>query len=86
VLIAERTPEYTPAAMRAKVQGTVLLEATVVADGTVGHVRVIRSLDEQFGLDQKAIEAVRNWKFRPGTRFGKAVAVKVLIELTFTLR
>jgi protein TonB len=85
-LIDEKRPEYTAAAMAAKVQGTVLLEATVGADGTVGAVRVLRSLDERFGLDQKAIEAVRRWRFRPGTYLGKPTAVKVLIELSFNLR
>ena len=85
-VLYEKKPEYTSEAMRAKVQGTVEVEAVVNDDGTVGQVRIVRSLDDRFGLDQKAIEAVRNWRFRPGTRFGKPVAVLVLIELTFTLR
>jgi protein TonB len=72
--------------MAARVQSPVLLEATVLADGTVADVRVVRSLDVSFGLDQKAIEAVRRWRFRPGSHLGEAVAVKVLIELSFTLR
>ena len=85
-VLFEKKPEYTSDAMRAKVQGTVEVEAVVNVDGSVGQVKIVRSLDDRFGLDQKAIEAVRNWKFRPGTRFGKAVPVLVLIELTFTLR
>ena len=85
-VLFEKKPEYTSEAMRAKVQGTVEVEAVVNDDGTVGQVRIVRSLDDRFGLDQKAIEAVRNWRFRPGTRFGKPVPVLVLIELTFTLR
>jgi TonB family protein len=72
--------------MRAKVQGSVLVEAVVLPDGTVGDVRVVRSLDNVFGLDQEALKAAKQWKFVPGTRFGQPVAVLVTIELTFTLR
>ncbi len=82
----EVKPQYTADAMRAKVQGTVLLECVVLPDGTVGSVEVVRSLDSTFGLDQEAIKAAKQWRFRPGTRFGEPVAVLVTIELTFTLR
>ena len=85
-VVAEKKPQYTAEAMRAKVQGTVLLEAVVLPDGTVGPVEVVRSLDSTFGLDQEAIKAAKQWRFRPGTRFGEPVAVLVTIELTFTLR
>jgi protein TonB len=63
-----------------------MLEAVVLADGTVGDVRVTRSLDATFGLDQNAINAVRRWRFLPGTRLGTPLPVIVSIELTFTLR
>ncbi|HXH06879.1 MAG TPA: TonB family protein [Vicinamibacterales bacterium] len=85
-LIYEKKPSYTAEAMRAKVQGVVELEAVVLPDGTVGEIRVTRSLDRAFGLDQEAIKAVKQWRFEPGTRFGKPVPVLVTIELTFTLR
>ena len=85
-VLSEVKPQYTSEAMRAKVQGIVEVEAVVMPDGTVGRVKVVKSLDDRFGLDQKAIEAVRNWRFRPGTRFGKVIPVVVNIELTFTLR
>lgn len=85
-LLAETKPEYTQEAMRARVQGAVLLEATVLENGSVGNVRVIRSVDQTYGLDRKAVEAVRAWRFRPGSYQGKPVAVKVLVELIFTLR
>lgn len=85
-VIHEEKPQYTSDAMRAKVQGVVEIEAAVLADGSVGRVRVTRSLDDRFGLDQKAIEAVRRWRFRPGTRFGQPATIIVNIELTFTLR
>ena len=85
-VIHEEKPQYTSEAMRAKVQGVVEVEAIVLTDGTVGQVRIVRSLDDRFGLDQKAVEAVRRWRFRPGTRMGSPVPVLVNIELTFTLR
>jgi protein TonB len=85
-LVRDVKPQYTADAMRAKVQGTVLLECVVMPDGSVGKVQVIRSLDSTFGLDQEAIKAARQWRFTPGTRFGEPVAVLVTIELTFTLR
>jgi protein TonB len=72
--------------MRAKIQGTVLVECIVKPDGTVGDVQVIRSLDSTFGLDQEAIKAARQWRFRPGTLRGEPVPVTITIELTFTLR
>jgi protein TonB len=79
-------PRYTAGAMRAQIQGTVLLECVVLADGSVGDVRVVRSLDSNFGLDDEAIRAARQWEFVPGTRFGEAVAVLVTIELNFNIR
>ncbi len=85
-VLHEERPQYTSDAMRAKVQGTVLLECVVRTDGTVGDVQVIRSLDPTFGLDQQAVTAARKWRFAPGTRLGEAVSVLITIELTFTLR
>jgi protein TonB len=79
-------PQYTSPAMRAKIQGTVLLECIVLPDGTVGRVEVRRSLDPTFGLDQEAIKAARSWRFRPGIRRGNPVAVLVTIEMAFALR
>ena len=85
-ILREIKPQYTADAMRAKVQGTVLLECVVLPDGSVGRVDVVRSLDPTFGLDQEAVKAAKQWRFQPGTRFGEPVAVLVTIELTFTLR
>jgi periplasmic protein TonB len=85
-VVREVKPQYTADAMRAKVQGVVLLECVVMPDGTVGDVRVSRSLDPIFGLDQEAAKAARQWRFMPGTKQGEPVPVLVTIELTFTLR
>jgi periplasmic protein TonB len=85
-VLREVRPNYTADAMRAKVQGTVWVEAVVLPDGSVGEANVVRSLDSVFGLDQEALKAARQWRFVPGTRFGQPVPVLVTIELTFTLR
>ncbi|HYE87891.1 MAG TPA: energy transducer TonB [Vicinamibacterales bacterium] len=79
-------PAYTADAMRARVQGTVSLECIVMPDGSVSVVKVTRSLDPIFGLDQEAIKAARQWRFRPGLRQGEPVPVIITIELTFNLR
>jgi protein TonB len=86
VVVREVKPQYTSDAMRAKVQGSVWLECVVRPDGSVGDVKVIRSLDSTFGLDLEAMKAARQWRFRPGTRLGEPVPVVVIIQLDFTLR
>jgi protein TonB len=85
-IVREVKPAYTSDAMRAKVQGTVLLQCVVRPDGSVTDIQVLRSLDSVFGLDEEAIKAARQWRFAPGTRMGQAVPVQITIELTFTLR
>jgi TonB family protein len=86
VVLKEVKPAYTADAMRAKVQGSVWLECIVMPDGSVGEVKVTRSLDPIFGLDQEAIKAAKMWRFKPGMRQGEPVPVIITIELTFTLR
>jgi periplasmic protein TonB len=85
-LLREVKPQYTADAMRAKIQGTAVLDCVVTAEGTVGECQVARSLDSSFGLDQEAVKAAKQWRFVPGKRLGQAVPVLVTIELTFTLR
>ena len=85
-VLREVKPQYTSEAMRAQIQGEVWLEVVVLADGTVGDVTVIKSLDPVFGLDAEAIKAARQWRFAPATRFGEPVAILVSLELGFNLR
>jgi protein TonB len=85
-LVREVKPNYTAEAMRAKIQGVVWLEAVVLENGSVGQVRVIRSLDPTFGLDLEAERTVKKWVFAPGTRLGQPVPVLIEIEMSFTLR
>jgi TonB family protein len=86
VPVFQPTPQYTSDAMRARVQGIAVVSCVVRPDGTVGDVEVVRSLDSSFGLDEEAIKAAKRWRFRPGTLRGEPVSVRVVIEMSFTLR
>ena len=83
VPIYKPAPEYTDEAKKAKWQGSVILAVLVDETGKVTEVSVVRSLG--VGLDQKAIEAVRQWLFKPGTKDGKPVPVHANIEMNFRL-
>ena len=85
-LIHEVKPNFTVDAMRAKIQGVVIMDVVVLADGRVDptRIRITRSLDG--GLDREAVIAVRQWRFRPSVRLGQPVASRVTVELAFTLR
>jgi protein TonB len=85
-VIEQVSPRYTADAMRARIQGSVWIECVVMADGTVGDLRVMRSLDRTFGLDDEAVKAARRWRFRPGRINGEPVPVVVTIELIFSVR
>ncbi len=75
---------YTDDARRQQIEGDVVLEVVVRRDGSVGDVQIKRSLGH--GLDQRAIEAVRQWRFAPARRHGVAVDVFVDIAVAFKLR
>jgi TonB family protein len=83
VVIFKKDPEYSEEARKAKYQGTVLLAIEVSPDGKATNVRVVRSLG--LGLDEKAMEAVKAWKFKPGYRNGQPVTVAATIEVNFRL-
>jgi TonB family protein len=78
-------PEYTEEARAARVQGTIVLQVEIDPSGTVAmtHIGVIRSLG--LGLDEKAIEAVKQWKFKPASNNGTPVTAKATIEVNFRL-
>ena len=83
-LIKEVRASYTAEARQNSVAGDVILEAVVRKDGSVGDVRVMRALG--FGLDVKAVEAVKQWEFSPALRRGAPVDVIVEVAVTFKLR
>jgi TonB family protein len=76
-------PEYSEEARKAKYQGTVVLWVVVGADGRPRDIRIARSVG--MGLDEKAIEAVRQWRFEPARRDGTPVAVQINVEVSFRL-
>ncbi|MEQ1759281.1 MAG: TonB family protein [Vicinamibacterales bacterium] len=77
---------YPAAALDAKIVGAVELSAVVKADGTVGDVVVTKSLDTAYGLDQSAVDSVKQWLFTPGSRDGQAVPVRVSMLVRFDLK
>ena len=77
-------PVYSEDARKARYQGTVVLEAIVRKDGSVEILRVVRSLG--LGLDENAMKALQEWKFKPAMRQGVPVDVAMNIEINFTLR
>jgi TonB family protein len=83
--IHQPPPQYTPEAMQAKIQGTVMVECIVKPTGLCEDIQIARSLDPS-GLDQQAIKAVQAWRFNPGKRKGEPVPVIVNIEMAFRLR
>jgi periplasmic protein TonB len=76
-------PEYSEEARKAKYQGTCVLRLIVGPDGRPRDIKITRSLG--LGLDEKAIEAVKQWKFEPAMKDGKAVAVQISVEVSFRL-
>lgn len=78
------TPEYSEKARKAKYQGTCVLWLIVGADGNPHDIKVTQGLGK--GLDEKAIEAVKKWKFEPAKKDGEPVAVEINVEVTFHLR
>jgi len=83
VLVAKTEPEYTEAARRAKIQGTVVLHIEIDQRGQVRNARITQSLG--LGLDERALETVARWRFRAATRNGKPVVSTALVEVNFRL-
>ena len=82
-LLFKVEPAYSEEARKAKYQGTVLLYVQVDPSGKAVNMRVLHSLG--LGLDEKAMEAVKKWKFKPGVKDGKPVTVQAQIEVNFRL-
>jgi TonB family protein len=83
VPIYQPEPEFSEEARKAKYQGVCTLGLVVGTDGRPTNIRVLSSLG--MGLDEKAIEAVKNWKFEPGKKDGHAVATEIAVEVEFHL-
>jgi len=83
VVLFQVEPEFSEEARKAKLQGVVMLYGEVDTNGRLRNIRVTRALG--LGLEEKAIEAVKQWRFRPGTRDGKPVVAAASIEVNFHL-
>ncbi len=77
-------PQYTEIARKARIQGAVILRATIDQQGGITDVEVLRGL--QMGLTEAAVAAVRQWKFTPATLNGRPVAVYFNLTVTFQLQ
>jgi len=81
VLLERVEPDYPEAARRARMEGTLILEAVITASGTVQEVRVLRSVNPL--LDEAAERAVRQWRYKPATLNGRAVPVYLTVTVRF---
>jgi TonB family protein len=82
-IIFQPEPQFTKEARKAKHQGVVGMDVIVGVDGLVHQITIVRPLG--MGLDEKAMEGVRAWRFKPATRNGQPVAVAVYVEVDFRL-
>src|SRR5579862_2510871 len=76
-------PEYSKEALDAKREGTVVLSAMTGVDGIPLEIKVVRGIGK--GLDEKAVECLRQWRFSPALKDGEPTPVKVTIEIDFRL-
>ncbi|HET7697147.1 MAG TPA: energy transducer TonB [Vicinamibacterales bacterium] len=83
-IVREVKPDYTEEGRRRHIEGDVVLEIVVRSDGNVGSVKLVQGLGA--GLDQRAIDAVRQWRFSPAKRYGVPVDVIVEVAMEFKLR
>lgn len=83
VVIFQVEPQYSEEARKAKISGVVVLDLVVDPSGLARNVRVMHGAG--MGLDEKAIEAVRQWRFKPGTRGGQPVPVHARVDVNFRL-
>lgn len=83
VLIYQTVPEYSDEARRIRFSGSVWLSIVVDTEGRAREIRVIKSVG--LGLDEKAIEAVGKWRFRPAMRNGHPIAVRATVDVNFRL-
>jgi protein TonB len=84
-LITRIDPEYPELARRARIQGKVILRAIIHKDGSVGDVEVLKEPAANLGFSESAVQAVRQWRYRPATQNGRPVDVYFTVVVTYTL-
>jgi TonB family protein len=83
-IIKHREPKYSDLALRLKYEGITVLQCTLTEAGTPEDIRIIRPAG--FGLDENAVQAVKDWTFKPATREGRPVRVVVNVEVNYRMR
>lgn len=83
ILKTQKAPDYPRAALAARFSGTVMVEATVLRDGSVGSIEVVECTKPNLGFEQAAIDAVKQWRFEPASREGQALDYKMRFRLNF---
>jgi TonB family protein len=83
VAVSKCQPRYTEEARQAKVQGTVVLYVEITPEGRANNVKVLRSLGT--GLDESAVDGVKQWRFKPGEKWGQPTTTQATIEVNFRL-
>ena len=83
ILGTQKQPMYPPAAFDARYSGSVLIEMTVLKDGTVGNVQVVECTRPKVGFEQAATKAVKEWRFEPGLEGGQPIDVVTRLQLKF---
>ena len=84
ILGSQKQPIFPPAAWGARYTGAVLLEMTVLKDGTVGKIDVVRCTTPKVGFEAAAVEAVKAWRFEPGMENGEAIEVQTRLKMNFS--
>jgi protein TonB len=83
-LIHKEQPEYTKEARAARIEGDVSLSLMIGADGIPTNIKVVHGLG--MGLDEKAVECLQHWRFKPATSHGEPVPVMAKVVMNFRLR
>ena len=84
ILGTQKKPTFPPAAWDARYTGAVSLEMTVLKDGSVGKIEVVRCTTPKVGFEEAAVAAVQAWRFEPGMENGEPIEVKTRLSINFS--
>ena len=84
-MVRSNAPKYPRRARKEKVEGQVVLQALIQADGTVGKVEVLKGPGEGWGFEAAAIEAVKQWRYEPALQYNRPVTVYYTVVINFRL-
>ena len=84
ILGSQKKPIFPPAAWDARYTGAVLLEMTVLKDGTIGMIDIVRCTTPKVGFEEAAVAAVKSWRFEPGMEDGEPIEVQTRLKMNFS--